>query len=130
MNKINFEPIGIAMEAFDTDKMDIYRRQEIANPDGTTGETGIDVPLYTDIPCHVAFTKADNTNTATSETQPIIVGLRIHCNIDVDVQNGDYIVAKKLSDAGSVLETYKGNAGEPSVSQSRKSILMQMETDV
>ena len=45
MQKINFEPIGKAMQAFDTDKMDIYRRVEITNPDGTTGESSMEEPL-------------------------------------------------------------------------------------
>ena len=129
MNKINFEPIGEVMQAFDTDKIDIYRRQEIENPDGTTGETSTDVPLYTDIPCHISFVTADNPNSATAETRPVIVGLRIHCAVDIDIQNGDNIVAKKLSNLGEVLETYTGIAGEPSVSQSRKSVEMKMETD-
>ena len=50
MDKINFEPIGeVIKQAFDTDKMDIARRTEIINPDGTTGETDISTPLYTNV---------------------------------------------------------------------------------
>ena len=128
MNKINFEPIGEALKAFDTDSMDIARKMEIENPDGTTGETEIETPIYTNVPCHIAFISADNPDSATSETKPIIVGLRINCSLDVDIQNGDYIIAKKLSNSGDVLETYKGVIGEPSVSQSRKSAEMKMET--
>ena len=130
MNKINFEPIGEALRAFDTDKMDIYRRLEIINPDGTTGETSENIPLYTDIECHIAFITADNPDSATSESQPIIVGLQINCGLEVDLQNGDYIIAKKLSNNGEILETYKGIIGEPTVSQSRKSAEMKMETDI
>ena len=128
MNKVNFEPIGEALKAFDTDSMDIARKMEIENPDGTTGETGIETPIYINVPCHIAFISADNPDSATSETKPIIVGLRINCSLDVDIQNGDYIIAKKLSNSGDVLETYKGVIGEPSVSQSRKSAEMKMET--
>lgn len=128
MNKINFEPIGEALKAFDTDSMDIARKMEIENPDDTTGETGIETPIYANVPCHIAFISADNPDSATSETKPIIVGLRINCSLDVDIQNGDYIIAKKLSNSGDVLETYKGVIGEPSVSQSRKSAEMKMET--
>ena len=130
MNKINFEPIGDAMKAFDTDKMDIYRRTETLNPDGTTGETSLVTPLYTDVPCHIAFISADNPNPATSDTQPIIVGLRIHCSLNIDLQNGDYLIVKKLANDGTVLETYKGLIGEPRVAQSRKSVEMKMETDI
>lgn len=130
MNKINFEPIGEAMRAFDTDEIDISRNMEIQNPDGTTGETSPNVPLYEKIPCHIAFITADNPNSNTSDTKPIIVGLQINCGLEVDLQNGDYVVARKLSNDGEVLETYKGLIGEPTVSQSRKSAQMKMETDI
>jgi hypothetical protein len=130
MNKINFEPIGEAMKAFDTDKMDISRRMEIINPDGTTGETTTDTPLYTDIACHIAFVTSDNPDSKTADSQPIIVGIQINCPLEVDLQNGDYIIAKKLANSGEILETYKGIIGEPTVSQSRKSAEMKMETDL
>lgn len=129
-NKINFEPIGEAMKLFDTDKIDIYRRTEIQNPDGTTGETSSLIPMYSNVYCHIAFITADNPDSATADTQPIIVGLKINCPLDVDIQNGDYVIANKLSDSGEVLETYKGLVGEPRVAQSRKSVEMKMETDV
>ena len=45
---------------FDTDKIDIARRTEIENPDGTTGETGIETPIYTNVYCHISF---DNIET-------------------------------------------------------------------
>jgi len=129
MQKINFEPIGEAVKAFDTDKMTIYRRMETQNPDGTTGETPQNVPLYQDVACHIAFISSDNPDSATAETQPIIVGIRIHCGLEVDLQNGDYVIANKLSNNGEVLETYSGIIGEPTVTQSRKSAEMKMETD-
>lgn len=129
MQKVNFEPIGKAMQMFDTDLIDINRRMEIVNPDGTTGETGVDTPLYSKVACHVAFISADNPDSATSQTKPIIVGLQINCSLDVDLQNGDYITAYKMANDGkTVLETYKGIIGEPTVSQSRKSAEMKMET--
>ncbi len=65
MNKINFEPIRDAMRAFDTDKMDIYRRMEIENPDGTSGETGLDTLIYSNKACHISFISADNPDAAT-----------------------------------------------------------------
>lgn len=130
MNKINFEPIGKAMQVFDTDKMDIYRRMEITNPDGTAGESSMQEPLYKDIPCHIAFIRADNANPDTIDTTPVIVGIQINCSLDVDLQNNDYIKAYKLSDNGNILETYSGVIGFPTVSQSRKSAQMQMRTDV
>lgn len=130
MDKINFEPIGEAMRAFDTDKMDISRRMEVQNPDGTTGETGITTPIYTNVPCHIAFITSDNPDPNTIDTKPIVVGLQINCGLEVDLQNNDYITAYKLADNGDVLETYTGTIGFPTTSQSRKSAEMQMRTDV
>lgn len=130
MNKINFEPIGKAMEAFDTDKIDIGRRSEIENPDGTTGETTPDVPLYKNVPCHLSFENIDNPDPNTAETRPINKVLVINCPVTVDLQNGDYITAYKLANDGTVLEQYNGVIGEPSTSMSRKSAQMSVRMNI
>lgn len=130
MNKINFEPIGTAMQAFDTDKINIGRRTEIINPDGTTGETEPTTPIYIDVACHISFNDIDNPDPNTAETRPIIKALTINCPIDVDLQNGDYITAYKLAYNGDVIETYSGIIGEPSTSMSRKSATMQVRMNI
>jgi len=130
MDKINFEPIGEAMQAFDTDKIDISRRMPVVNPDGTIGETMIDVPLYEGVYCHLSFTSIDNPDPNTAETRPVNKALTINCPLEVDLQNGDFITAYKLANDGSVIETYSGVIGEPSSSMSRKSATMQVRTDV
>lgn len=126
MNKVNFGIMSKALEIFDTDKIDIGRRIEIENPDGTTGETNPNQPIYTNIPCHISFISADNPDSNSVDTKPIITGLRINCSLDVDLQNGDYITAYKLDNKGNVLETYKGVIGFPTVTESRKSAEMEM----
>lgn len=130
MNKINFEPIGEVMKAFDTDKIDISRKIEITNPDGTTGESMGDTPLYKDIYCHISFESIDNPDPNTAETKPIIEALTINCSLDIDLQNGDYITAYKLDNEGNIIETYKGTIGEPSSSMSRKTASMQVRTNI
>lgn len=130
MEKINFEPIGEAMKAFDTDKIDIGRRTEITNPDGTTGETAPTTPIYTNVACHISFDNIDNPDPNTAETRPIIKALTINCPLSVDLQNGDYITAYKLANNGTVIETYTGIIGEPSSSMSRKSATMQVRTNI
>lgn len=130
MNKINFEPIGEALKAFDTDKIDIARRLEIENPDGTTGETSQDVPIYTDISCHISFDNVDNPDENTVDSEPIITMLTINCPVDVDLQKGDYITAYKLNNAGETIAIYVGIIGYPEINQSRQSAQMQMKTGV
>lgn len=130
MNKVNFEPIGEAMKAFDTDKIDIGRRSEIENPDGTTGETTPDIPLYKDVYCHLSFDNVDNPDPNTAETRPINKVLTINCPVEVDLQNGDFITAYKLANDGSILEQYQGIIGAPSTSMSRKSAQMAIRMNV
>lgn len=129
MNKIDFSPIAKAMEILDTDEMDIGRRTTIQNPDGTTGQTNPNDALYKKIPCHISFQKADNPDSGTVDIEPVITGVQINCSLDVDIQKDDYITARKLDSKGNVLETYKGIIGFPTVTQSRKSALMEMRTD-
>lgn len=130
MNRINFEPIGKAMKSFDTDEIDIARKIEIMNPDGTTGESSFDTPLYKGIACHISFDSIDNPDPNTAETKPIITALTINCPLDVDIQNGDYITAYKMAFNGDIIETYKGTIGEPSSSMSRKTASMQVRTNI
>lgn len=130
MNKINFEPIGKAMKAFDTDKIDIGRRTSIVNPDGTEGETTPTTPIYTDVPCHISFSNYDNPDPNTAETRPVNKSLVINCSLDVDLQNGDFITAYKLDNSGNVIETYSGVIGEPTSSQSRKTANMEVRTNI
>ena len=130
MKKIDFSIIGKYMEIFDTDIMDIGRKITIQNPDGTTGETNPENPLYKDVPCHISFRTADNPDGDTVDIEPIITGVQINCSLDIDIQKDDYIVAKKLDFEGNVLEIYKGTIGFPTVTQSRKSALMEMRTDI
>lgn len=130
MNKINFEPIGEAMKAFDTDKMDIGRRIEIENPDGTTGETTPEQPIYTNVPCHISFSNVDNPDPNTAETRPIIKSLTINCSVDIDLQNGDLVTAYKLANDGTVIESYTGTIGEPTTSMSRKTADMEVRMNI
>ena len=51
MKKIDFSIMREPLQIFDTDSIDIGRRQTIVNPDGTEGETSPTTPLYIDIPC-------------------------------------------------------------------------------
>ena len=130
MDKINFEPIGEAMKVFDTDEIDIGRRTIIQNPDGTIGETNQEVPIYKNISCHISFDNIDNPDESTVDSEPIITMITINCPLEVDLQKGDYITARKLSNNGEVIGTYTGIIGSPNKDQARQSAQMQMKTGV
>jgi hypothetical protein len=118
MDKINFEPISKAMEAFDTDKIDTGRKGDIKNPNSTSRET------TPDIPCHLPFENIDNPYLNTAETQPLNKELAINCPVIVDLKNGDFITTYKLENEGNVLEQCNGVIREPNTSMSRKSSQM------
>lgn len=130
MDKINFEPIGIAMQAFDTDKIDIFRKISIENPDGTTSETSDLTPLYSNIPCHISFEQLDYPDDNTKQTRPVNKVVKINCTVTTDLQNGDLIKAYKLSNDGNTIETYTGVIGEPSTSMSRKTAEMRIKENI
>ena len=122
--------IGQYMSIFDTDKIDIGRRMEITNPDGSTGETLPEEPIYTDVPCNISFKEIDNPDSETFSTKPIIIALQINCDLKVDLQNNDYVTAKKCDSQGNVLQTYKGNIGHPAVDQNRLWAVMDIRESV
>lgn len=130
MIKQKFSVIGKIVNAFDTDRMNIYRNITIENPDGSTGESLSPVPIFEDVPCHLTFKRIDNPDAKTVDTIPVIVVLIVHCSINVDLENGDYLVVKRMGDNGRVLETYKGNIGMPAVSIGRQQVMLLVKENV
>lgn len=131
MAGFNFGQIGdIVSSIMDTDLIDIGRRMEIKNPDGSTGETDPTDPIYLNVACHIAFNTADNPNAASIDTAPVIVSITIHCPLYVDLQNNDYVYAHKCDYQGNILETYTGVVGFHRVDQSRQSVQMAMSRNV
>lgn len=111
---INFQNISsIISKNFDIDLMDIKRN-------------GIEI--YSNIPCNIQINSSDNADTTSIDVVPIITSLTIHMNQYVDIQNNDYIVAKRMSNDRKILEAYVGVCGFPSVWQARKSVNMTMST--
>lgn len=111
---INFEIIGKKIHKFfDSDLMDIKRN-------------GIEI--YSNIPCNIQINSADNPDPTAIDVTPIISSLTIHMDNYVDIQNNDYIIAKRMSHNKEILEVYRGVCGFPSVWQSRKSVTMAMNT--
>ncbi|WP_110954782.1 hypothetical protein [Anaerosinus massiliensis] len=121
--------IGKYMKIFDTDKIDIGRRQEIVNEDGSTGETSPNDPIYVDVPCHLSFKTIDNPDIKTFTTKPKILVMKIECDLSVDLQNNDYVTARKCK-GSTVVATYQGNIGDPAADQNRKWSIMNIREDI
>ena len=110
---------NVLSEIFDNDLISIGRKMTITDPDGFEVETDPTIPIYENVPCHIAFKSQDNPDVANDSTKPVIMSLTIYCNSMADIQNGDYINAQKRGADGTVLEEYTGIAGEPMQYQSR-----------
>lgn len=122
---IDFGIIGDYIgDAFDTDKIDIGRSQLIMLPDGSTSVTDPKVPIYTNVSCHISSNQTPNPDSVTAGTVPIIVSITINCAVDIDLQNMDFIKARKLDASGNVLMEYEGSIGVPIVNQSRQEAIM------
>ena len=116
MSGFNFGQIGeVISELFDTDYVDIKR-----DSSGQLEE------VYSNIPCHIAYSSTDNPNPETVDIKPIIQALSVHFPLWVDVKNNDFIVAKKMSNDGDLLEVYSGRCGNPIVSQGRQKVMVAM----
>lgn len=114
---IDFGKIGdIASSCFDSDYIDIKR-----DISGKLQE------VYSNIPCHVAYSSTDNPDPTTVDVKPIIQSITVHLQNWVDIRNNDFIVAKKIGSDGSIVATYSGRCGNPVVSQGRKKVAMQMD---
>lgn len=116
MSGFNFGQIGnIMSELFDSDFLDIKR------------DVGSNLQeFYSNIPCHISFASTDNPDPTTVDTKPIIQSINVHMPLWVDIQNNDFIVAKRMDSEGNLLKTYSGRCGNPIVSEGRQKVLMTM----
>lgn len=125
MAGFDFGSIGpIVGEYMDTDLIDIYRQILITLPDGSTASTDPNIPYIEGAPCHISFERTPNPDPATAGSSPILVTLTINCSIDIDLQNADRVVVRKMSHGGEELEGYTGTIGMPITVQSRKEAIM------
>lgn len=106
---------GIISKYVDSDFIDIKR-----DINGKLQE------IYSNIPCHVAYASTDNPDPTSVDVKPIIQSITVHLQLWVDIQNNDFLIAKKVGSDGSLIGTYSGRCGNPVISQGRKKVSMQM----
>jgi hypothetical protein len=86
------------------------------------------IEVYSNIPCHVSYSVADNPDIGSVDIRPIIQKIIINLGNWVDIRNNDYLVVKKMSENNEMLEVYSGRCGNPIVSQSRQRVTMLMSS--
>jgi hypothetical protein len=105
-----------------TDRFDVIRYEQVENDDGTTGLEMQDVPVIQDIPCRISFEKADASHNGKDDSNPIYMDLKIFCAPEHDIEKGDTLVVRRISDIGEVMHIYKGIASLATVYPSHKEI--------
>ena len=116
MSGFNFGQISdVVSNVMDSDFIDIKR-----DSGGKLEE------VYSNVPCHLAFNSTDNPDPNSVDTKPIIQSINVHCGNWVDLRNNEFIVAKRMDNAGNLLKVYSGRCGNPIVSQGRQKVLMNM----
>lgn len=96
-----------------TDTMTVYRHAATTNADGTTSTKLAANAVYTDIPCRISATKADNAESTLDDKNPQRAEIKVFCSAEYGINKGDKIVAVKKQDDGTTLAAYTGTANLP-----------------
>ena len=96
------------------DRMDVYRTVKVEDDDYTANISYQPEPLYTDIPCRLSFSSSDTATDADIDRTPVRYNPKVFCATAVDLQAGDYVVARRYADNESVMMEYEGVIGRPS----------------
>lgn len=107
-----------------TDRLSVYKYTTSENADGTTKTTREEVPVIADTPCRISFKSKDSSGSSNEMLNKKRVETIIFCDLGVNVDKGDKLVAKRIGDDGTVLATYEGLAGLPNVYVSHKEIVL------
>lgn len=97
-----------------TDRFDVYRHGFETDENGARHNVCHLMPALTNRPCLISPEQADDAMPRPEALLNAEQYISIHCRPDLDLINGDYIVARKMR-KDAVVRTYKGTIGEPKV---------------
>lgn len=95
-----------------TDVATVQRYGEEIAEDGTTQVKEIAEPVG-EYPCRVSFSQQDQEDRSQEDVSPILMGVKLFFDIDVDIRKGDVIKAAKMGENGEVMQTITGRASLP-----------------
>lgn len=96
------------------DRFDVYRHGTETDANGATHQVCYQMPAMSDQPCQISPEQADDAMPRPQALLNADQYISIHCRPELDLINGDYIIARKMRN-GAVVRTYKGTIGEPKV---------------
>lgn len=110
-----------------TDNLDVYRYTEIDNDDDTTDVVLSETPIHTQVPCRVSYIKMESPLENSIDGVPILTAIKLFFAITEDVIEGDFIVVRKVGTDGTILATFSGTLGLPSVYETHKEALISIK---
>lgn len=96
------------------DRFDVYRHGTETDANGATHQVCYQIPALSNQPCQISPEQADDAMPRPQALLDADQYISIHCRPELDLINGDYIIARKMRN-GAVVRTYKGTIGEPKV---------------
>jgi len=94
------------------DRMDVIRKQEIVNPDGSLGSQVLDSFLVNE-PCLVNETTKDSPKDRTLDVTRQQTLLSVYCSPRSGIRMGDVLSISVLDDDGSVLKKIEAVCNNP-----------------
>jgi len=82
--------------------------------------------VYSNIVVHAARRNIDNPDPQAVSSVPVIMSLSINMPIETDVRNGDILIIKRVDERGQITDAWRGVAGDPYTTNSRKRLFMDM----
>ena len=95
------------------DRFDIHRYDESLNEDGTVSNLPSADPTLSDIPCKISYSNSDLAESSREDTNPIEQSIKLFCRPDVQVNKGDMLMVRRMSENGQVVQTFSGTANAP-----------------
>ena len=121
MNLASFDKV---VAATFTDELDIYHYLNSTDTTSRTVATSLpSTPSQSSVPCRISFMKIESPLPQEVDATPISTTPKIFCAAEVDIREGDYVVARRKK-LGIVIATYKGVVGLPNVFETHQEVLL------
>lgn len=95
-----------------TDVATVQRYGEEIAEDGTT-QVKVNAEPVGEYPCRISFSQQDQEDRSQEDVSPILMGVKLFFDIDVDIRKGDVIKAEKMGENGEVMQTIQGRVSLP-----------------
>lgn len=112
------------------DKVTIYRYGDKVNEDGSTSVNKNANPVedMDNIKCKFSFKYTDNPMDSTEDNKPMNRIVSLHCGLEYNILEGDYIIGTRKDELSGITQTIKGQCNKPNrVGHHQEILIAEME---